>query len=265
MNKKFAKELIHETLVKSISDFAEKAVKKKANFQVLDLIIPRERKIRSVVGGLETSLGTTLWEPLAKVLASHNGFEVIEDNLQCPTNMPGNLSSALNNIIEDRERRGGLYDAEASHKLIRDQCQVFINRPINDFENAPRGKGVDIWLKKDETNFFFDTKTVQPNLAALRSCLSQVLYWYAYFYAKNPQGKAESRIVFPYNPYKQKGFWESIIGKGKPLEAHTEAWVENEFWDFCSGLDGTYTLIEQVFIEIQKSKVLEKKIEKMLS
>ena len=33
-------------------------------FQPLDLLIPNERQIRSIVGGLETSLGTTLWEAL---------------------------------------------------------------------------------------------------------------------------------------------------------------------------------------------------------
>ena len=30
--------------------------------QVLDDIFPQERRIRSLIGGLETSLGTTLWE-----------------------------------------------------------------------------------------------------------------------------------------------------------------------------------------------------------
>ena len=41
-------------------------------------MIPKERKIRSIVGGLETSLGTTLWEPLAKALAIENNFEIVK-------------------------------------------------------------------------------------------------------------------------------------------------------------------------------------------
>ena len=47
--------------------------------QVLDHIFPRERRIRSIIGGLETSLGTKLWENLAKLLASENGFEVLDE------------------------------------------------------------------------------------------------------------------------------------------------------------------------------------------
>ena len=47
--------------------------------QVLDYIFPKERRIRAIIGGLETSLGTKLWEQLAKLLASENGFEVLDE------------------------------------------------------------------------------------------------------------------------------------------------------------------------------------------
>ena len=81
MNKAEVKTVVKDTVKASIREFARKSLKKKQKFQILDLIIPRERKIRSIVGGMETSLGTTLWEPLAKALSSQNGFEVVEDKL----------------------------------------------------------------------------------------------------------------------------------------------------------------------------------------
>ena len=49
--------------------------------QVLDYIFPKERRIRAIIGGLETSLGTKLWEQLAKLLASENGFEVLDEKI----------------------------------------------------------------------------------------------------------------------------------------------------------------------------------------
>jgi hypothetical protein len=64
-----ALKLIKDTVISSITNFTLRRINTVPNFQILDLIIPVERKIRSVVGGLETSLGTTLWEPLAKNLA----------------------------------------------------------------------------------------------------------------------------------------------------------------------------------------------------
>ena len=170
-----AKIIIRETVKSSIISFAQKSLKKKAKFQILDLIIPKERKIRSIVGGLETSLGTTLWEPLAKALASKNGFEIIGRNLECPVNMPANLRNVLQTIIDERKRISGVYDAISSHNEIKRVCQSFLNRPIDSFESAPKGFGVDIWLKKDNVNYFFDTKTVQPNIGGYSKFVEQII------------------------------------------------------------------------------------------
>jgi hypothetical protein len=259
LTRKKAKEIIKKTVKESILSFVKKNLKKKPKFQVLDLIIPKERKIRSTVGGLETSLGTTLWEPLTKALARENGFEVIAEKLQSPTNIPSSLNNTMQTIVDDRKKKDGSYDAESSHEAIKKICQTFIKRKIESFEPAPKGFGVDIWLKKDGINYFFDTKTVQPNLGTLSKCMEQVLTWYAYFYSRFPTEKAEARIVFPYNPY-SGDFWNSVMGKGKPLEKDNEAWVEDQFWDFCSGIKGTYSIIKESFVELENSKELEKEL-----
>ena len=44
-----AKEIIKRTVKSSIVAFVQKNIKKKPKFQVLDLIIPKERKIRSII------------------------------------------------------------------------------------------------------------------------------------------------------------------------------------------------------------------------
>lgn len=251
------KEVIKKTVKASILSYSKGKLKRGQKFQILDLIIPKERKIRSVVGGLETSLGTTLWEPLAKALAKENGFEIVKDKLQCPANMPSNLANTLHIIIEERKLPDSNYNALTSHSEIKQACQVFVEgRKIEKFTNPPRGRGVDVWLKKDGINYFFDTKTVQPNIGSLTSYMEEILRWYAYFYSRYPLEKAESRIVFPYNPYKND-FWQKVIGKGFPLEKDNEAWVENQFWNFCSGLPNTYELIQEAFNDLRESKELE--------
>lgn len=253
------KEIVKSTVKISILSFVKKNLGKTPKFQVLDLIIPIERKIRSTVGGMETSLGTTLWEPLAKALAKHNGFEIVKDKLMAPVIMPSNLNNTLQIILDERKKQSGHYNAMQSHNTIKNICQTFIDRPITQFEKAPKGFGVDIWLKKNGVNYIFDTKTVQPNLGAFNKCMEQVLTWYAYFYCRYPLEKVEAKIVFPYNPHKGN-FWDKTIGKGKPLEADNEALVEDQFWDFCSGHIGTYSIIKDAFIELEKSKELESEL-----
>lgn len=265
MNREDVKQVVKDTVRSSIREFAKKSLKKKQKFQILDLIIPRERKIRSIVGGMETSLGTTLWEPLAKALALKNDFVVIPDKLLCPVNIPSNLSNMLHMVIDDRKKNGGTYNAVKSHDEIKNVCQAFITRPIDSFEKPPKGRGVDIWLRKNGIDYFFDTKTVQPNLSSFTACMEQVLSWYAYYYSRNPAGSAQARIVFPYNPHQGHDFWEKAMGKGRPLEKDSEGWVEGQFWDFCSGVEGTFPLIKDAFTELKESKELEKTLDDMLS
>lgn len=247
-----------KTIVDSIASFAKN--RKEAKFQVLDLIMPKERQIRSIVGGLETSMGTTLWEPLAKTLANENGFKIVNEKLEKPVHMPASLENTLNNIISSREESSKIYNAISSKEEIKKICQGFIKNPIADFEPPPRGGGVDIWLTKGGCNYFFDTKTVQSNLGAYKAQLRQVLSWYAYFFARYPTGEAEARIVFPYNPYKSD-FWKNTTGKGFPLERKNEGWVEDEFWNFCSGTENTFRIIKQAFEYIKDNGLVSKEFD----
>lgn len=256
--------IIRKCIVGSIGDFAVRSLKSKAKFQVLDLIIPKERKIRSIVGGLETSLGSTLWEPLAKELATSNGFEVIDADLKAPMIMPASLQNVLSNILEDRKGQQPSYNGESSHEAIKDACQRFIDSPITEFTKAPTGYGVDIWLRRDGQNYFFDTKTVQPNVGTLARCMEQVLNWYAYFYARYPKESAEGRIVFPYNPH-NGDFWLHAINRGRPLDPLSEAQVADDFWDFCSGDTNTTSAIFNSFKEIHESGELSQTLDKLLS
>ena len=145
--------LVRETVISSLTNFIQNRMGVEPNFQILDLIIPTERRIRSVVGGMETSLGTTLWEPLAKNLALLNGFEVINENLLKPTIMPANLQNTLQIVLEGRHNRNPVFNSINCHDRIKEICQGFINNPIPFFTNAPRGFGVDIWLKKENINY----------------------------------------------------------------------------------------------------------------
>lgn len=250
-------EISRATVIESITNFINNRIDREPNFQILDLIIPTERRIRSVVGGMETSLGTTLWEPLAKNLARLNDFEVIDDNLMAPTNMPANLSNTLQILRDGRLGKDELYNSTHCHDRIKEVCQVFLRQPVTGFVRASRGFGVDIWLRKGGTDYLFDTKTVQANVGDYTKFFNQIINWYAYYYSRYPAGSASARIVFPYNPYEESPFWDRTMGGGWPLEPLSEGWVENDFWDFCTGTNGTYQIIYSAFNSISESGDLE--------
>src|ERR687885_964520 len=87
---------IKQSIEASIRKFFRR--KKVKVTHVLDLIFPVERRIRSLIGGLETSMGTTVWEPVAKVLAKANGFTVEDRKLLMPEPFPKVLSDAIDKL-----------------------------------------------------------------------------------------------------------------------------------------------------------------------
>ena len=50
-------EIIKNAVISSIEKYANNKLKKKTNFQILDLLIPEERKIRNIVGGFIVNQG----------------------------------------------------------------------------------------------------------------------------------------------------------------------------------------------------------------
>lgn len=233
------REEIKQNLRDSIFDYVSKFEYK--NTQPLDLLIPKERKVRSVVGGLETSMGTRVWEPVAETIAKHNGFEIIDEKLLKPDPFPEELAIELPRIIALRESRDTWIPAEECKKRLRAVC-ARIDRSSLRYIRPPSGTGVDVRIRKNGKEYAFDTKTVQPNLGSIKSFNKQIMEWYAYALCKDPEIDITCRIAYPYNPY-EDNFWNHTPNNSGVLEPGVDAVVENEFWDFLSGSTNTYAVI----------------------
>ena len=107
MTKKQIRKDLKITLKDAITNFF--AGKEVTAFHPLDLIFPRERRIRSLIGGLETSLGTQVWEPVAKTLARNNGFTILDEKEfnasvpDIPVDVMHKLSDFENRKLKDQE------------------------------------------------------------------------------------------------------------------------------------------------------------------
>lgn len=257
-------EKIRQIAIDSVLGYIKNNFDGDRKFQILDNLIPKQRRIRSIVGGLETSLGRTMWEPIAKAIATDNGFSVENKSLKCPEYMPDALSSILTEVINARIKKDGRFDGISSHMEIKKRCEPFAKKPIKSFIKPASGSGVDIWLKKDGINYIFDIKTVQPNLKQYNSFLIQICNWYAYFYSEYPSEKVVARIIFPYNPHKVD-FWTKTIGNGKPLEPENEAWVENRFWNFISNQENAFETINEILKGIGREGVLQVELDKIFA
>jgi len=227
--------------------------RKVKTFHILDYLFPAERRIRSLIGGLEGSLGTTLWEPLAKVLAENNKFEIVKEKLLQPEPFP--LQPVMAKLVHMREKGKPKITTEECITILRNEAKKNYRKDVK-YINAPRGLGVDVYLKKNGLEYIFDIKTNQVNQGDGLKLNTQLLKWYAYRLTKDPDSQIEARIAFPFNPY-DKDWWDRNGSRAYPLEKGVDAWVEDEFWDFLSGLEGTWSHIVAIFQELSREGFAE--------
>lgn len=237
------KQRLHDSLKRHVLNY------KKKKLQPLDLLIPKERKIRSIVGGMETSMGTTVWEPVAKLLAKNNSFEIIEEKILMPSPFPTEYARKLSKLISNRESKSTWISAKECLEKFRTMSKKIDKKDI-EYINPPPGSGVDIYLRKNGVDYAFDTKTVLPNVGDIKKFNKQIMEWYAYSVFKNPSINIECKIAYPYNPY-SSDFWSSGKHKNGILKPGVEALVENEFWNFLSGFENTYQHITSIFNELR--------------
>lgn len=226
--------------------FHNKTVKVK---HPLDLIFPRERRIRSLIGGLETSLGTQVWEPVAKLLASKNGF-VIRDEKQLNSAVPILPESVLSRIAEFEEKKLNDPSIKISDFYVELRAEFqSIHRDDIAFQKIRKGQGIDLWLQKDQREYLIDIKTTQINAGGGPKFCSNFLKWSCYRALTGSTSDVICILAFPFNPH-PGNFWRKEKGKSAPLIPSEEARVGDEFWNLIYGQPETESLLMDCFREL---------------
>jgi len=240
-------EIVESTLKHAITNFfMDRKVRVE---QPLDKIFPAERRIRSLIGGLETSMGTTVWEPIAVAIAKKNDFQELNTRDFLMVELPRDIITINTKWRDAREHGDGnivldnyILEVRNAANMV-DVANLGLSRPT-------AGKGVDLWLKKDGTEYIFDIKTTQWNSGSGIAHNATLMNWYAWRLVRDPYIGFEARYALPFNPYTGMNWWDKNGSRARPLVRGQDLWVEDEFWDFLSGIKGTYSHILKVFTEL---------------
>ncbi|MCF7918318.1 MAG: TdeIII family type II restriction endonuclease [Candidatus Cloacimonetes bacterium] len=185
----------------------------------------------SFIQSLNTTFGTSIYEPVSTVLASLNGNFV---QAQMQYKVGKIISEAaqieIQNIIDELSA-GNDSMKEREISRIRKVC-----RNGKGIETKP--VKVDLFLEdKEGVIHLFDLKTVKPNKSNFKDFKRTLLEWVAISLYNNPNAEIYSYIAIPYNPYEPKPY-ERWTMKGM-LDLSKELKVAEEFWDFLAG-ENTY-------------------------
>lgn len=254
MKKKEIKKLVSD----AIGNYFEKKKNSKINYHVLQEIFPVERRVRSIIGGLETSFGETVWEPLAQKIAKDNGYTINDKNkFKRPKHMPKEMQDIIDKWASVREES----DDEISLKkyveeLRKVRKKLDIDKENIEYVKLKGGQGIDLWIEKDGVEYITDIKTTQINAGDGKKFNKHILNWYAYRIFKKPDVKVRSFLSIPFNPFDTE--WKEKQGKrAKPLIVGEDIITDEKFWELLSGSEKTYTKIIEAFKDLGQEGIAE--------
>lgn len=198
----------------------------------------------SFLQSLNTTFGTSIYEPVAKELAKTR-FKEVHTQYKLGNIITQGAQSEIQKIMNNLSIDGEV-DKLSETERIRKVAHA-------GKQNKLKSVKVDLFLvsKQDEV-FMFDLKTVKPNKGDFVSYKRNMLEWLAVYFYQHPATKANTAIAIPYNPYEPQQYARWTM-RGM-LDLKQEVAVAEEFWNFLGGA-GAYTdllkCFEQAGIELR--------------
>lgn len=190
-------------------------------------LIGRDRMaLYSFIHSLNTTFGTSVFEPAAEALAATRFAFVAKQHVVGNT-----ISQAAQAEITDIINRLATGDAgpdkRAEVSRIRAVCNLGAMQKV-------RAVKADLLVRDDAGALhLFDLKTAKPNLSNFKDFKRTLLEWTAIHLAREPKAEVMTYIAIPYNPYEPSPYQRWTM-KGM-LDLQNELKVAREFWDFLGG------------------------------
>ncbi len=198
----------------------------------------------SFIQSLNTTFGTSIFEPAAETLASPH-FQETKRQYVLGTHISRQAQLEIQHIINDLSM-GKTSDKLLEIERIRKVASIGEKTEL-------RTVRIDLFLKDYENNvYLFDIKTAKPNIGNFKNYKRTLLEWIAIYLLEHPSATVHSYLAIPYNPYAPKPY-ERWTLKGM-FDLEHELKVAKEFWDFLGGNGAYETLLdcfENVGIEMR--------------
>jgi type II restriction enzyme len=199
----------------------------------------------SFIHSLNTNFGTSIFEPVAVVLAKDN-FHIAKSQVKAGDSIYEEAQFEIQKIMDSLMTAEATPDKNKEIEAIRKSCQKGKIRKV-------KLTKIDVFVQsKSGELFLFDMKSAKPNIGEFKGFKRTLLEWTAAFLGTDPKAKINTIVAIPYNPYEPKPYARWTM-RGM-LDLDKELKVAHEFWDFIGG-KGTYQdlldCFERVGIELR--------------
>lgn len=225
--------------IQSVEEVIKNAIRSKLNaYNPEPAVMPfhtrllgRDRlALYSFIQSLNTTFGTSIYEPVAKEVAERH-FDRVDLQVKSPTSMAINTRNKIDEIV--RKLEAGIIHPD------RDEHANDLRSVLD--ENAKKAPvkltAIDIVLQRDHELYLIDIKTVKPNKGDFEKYKRTLLEWAGAFMEEQPHLDIYPTIAIPYNPYAPNPYKRWTM-RGM-IDIRNELKVADEFWDFLGG-QGAY-------------------------
>ena len=190
----------------------------------------------SFIHSMATTLGMSIYEDVSVIIASETCDEAFR-NYGVGGAISKEQKSVIGNIIA--KLRNGEREAN-----IQKEIKEVLSASSKNGEFQKSGNIADFYMKRKEKEYFFEIKTVKPNIDVFEKSKTKLLEWVA-----RRRKQVNVYLVFPYNPYHPEPYHRfTEVGMMNPPY---DFLVGDEYWDFIGGKN-TFPELLKTFDEVGK-------------
>ena len=199
-------------------------------------LLGRDRlALYSFIQSLNTTFGTSIYEPVAEVVAQEN-FERVDLQVKPPEVMSIRTLNKIDAIVRELEIGNISPDRDEHYAELRSTL-------YDDSETVPvKLTKIDVLLKRRDTLYLIDIKTVKPNKGDFEKYKRTLLEWMGAYLAEDAKLEIYPIIAIPYNPYAPKPYKRWTM-RGM-IDIENELKVAEDFWNFLGGMGAYEKLLD---------------------
>jgi hypothetical protein len=231
-----------EAIKKLLSNKIEKKLKsygrETTSMPFLARMIQDNEKIAaySFIHSMATTLGMSIYEDVSVIIASETAEECFRNY-----GVGGAISKAqkatISNIIAKLRNSERKADIEKEIKEV-------LTADFKNGEFQKSGAIADFYMKRNGEEYYFEIKTVKPNIDVFEKSKTKLLEWVA-----RRRKSVNVFLAFPYNPYHPEPY--SRFTEVGMMDQPNDFLVGDEYWDFIGGKN-TFTELLDTFDEVGK-------------
>ena len=174
----------------------------------------------SFIHSISTSLGMSIYEDVSVIIASETADEAFRNY-----GVGGVISEGQKAVISGIVSK--LRNGERVAEIEREKNEVLEASSENGkFQKS--GNIADFYMKRDGQEYYFEIKTVKPNIDVFEKSKTKLLEWVA-----RRRMPVSVYLAFPYNPYHPEPY--NRFTEVGMMDAPNDFLVGDEYWDFIGG------------------------------